>query len=101
MYQNDKAPAIHINSGNYAGDNAVNRAVPHGLVNLPVLVLIIDDANFVYVILRSAPTKVYYNSLAISGLTDVTSMSATAFYVTLNQGGANSSGLNYSWIAIG
>lgn len=93
-------PAALPKSGMYNGNDAQNRAIPHGLGRVPNVVHIYDAASRWFFIHGQSATSLI--NPAVSSIV-VTAMDATNFYVGdaghTNQG-ANETGRPYNWLAI-
>lgn len=91
-------------SGTYAGNNAVNRAIPHGLGVTPRFIFIVHSnfgPIFFEMIGRAA---IHYENGAAANNLAVTAPDATNFYVgnaTDTGQSANDSATTYYWVAIG
>lgn len=93
-----------VNTGSYAGDDSANRAIPHGLGQIPSLVYIrgyAGEVTFSTAILSS--TNIHGWRTAASAKKANTAMTTTDFYV----GNAwdydclgNGAGVDYDWVAI-
>lgn len=87
-----------IASGNYVGNNTVNRAIPHGLGAAPKINLY-TRVNGVYYACFGA--SIDYTSYSVSSNNAVTPTDATNFYVgnasEYNES-ANSNGVTYYWV---
>ncbi|MBA7536701.1 hypothetical protein ES705_28965 [subsurface metagenome] len=91
-------PNVHhspFTSGTFTGDNASNRAIPHGLGVTPKMVLIAELSG-VHLGFISGTKNVY-----VYGDADetVTVWNTTNFYVTKGTVFFNSSGIVYNWVA--
>jgi hypothetical protein len=87
--------------GTYSGDNAVNRAISHGLGIKPYLVIIQDSDSRTFYQQSCKPSTI--NHIA-NGIQAVTDMTISAFYVGnagVDAEGANVLGKNYYWTALG
>lgn len=98
-------PAGQVNSGNYTGNNTVNRAIPHGLTTQPKQIIIINSSDGTHIILNVNAQAEF--QFAIAGTFNeiaVTAPDTTNFYVG-NAGSypnsANATGKVYQWIAVG
>lgn len=98
-------PPVALKTGSYTGNDAVNRAVPHGLGVTPKVVLIIGQEvrarNFTII---DQDARIYLQDPeGFLGHT-VTAMDATNFYVgcvTSLGESANADTIPYLWVAIG
>lgn len=83
----------------YAGDNSVNRAIPHGYSGVPLYAWVYQSANGRLFLLKG--TKQIDMHSAIT--TTVTAMDATNIYVSkeATAGGANNGGISYELIVVG
>ena len=93
-----------VTSGTYAGNDAVNRAIPHGLATIPKIVFINDRGNVYWYRINDQAAQIYYITGAASGRSAVTAPSATNFYVGNAADydlSANDGVATYDWVAIG
>jgi hypothetical protein len=103
---NNPTPATATKTGAYSGDGTQNRAIPHGLGTIPSLVIILGvtgaDAGRAYHIWDTF-AGICYSNPAANGVTVVTGMDATNFYVG-DAGftilGCNAVGYDLKWVAI-
>ncbi len=96
--------AIGTSSGSYTGDNAQNRAIPHGLGATPKIVIIREVAGTSIWVIFGALAGITY--IVSGGVTiqPVTIPDATNFYVGITgweAAAANSAAGTYYWVAIG
>ena len=91
-----------IRHGNYGGNDAVNRGIPHNFGTIPSHILIVADSGFIGQIGEHREGKIIYTDAALDGEYAVTTMDATNFYV----GNAsdyfrsmNAGGKEYQWVA--
>lgn len=90
-----------ISSGSYAGNNTVNRAIPHGLGVIPKVVFIVNQPSALNAINHLALGFIWSSS---SNNLAVTGSDATNFYVgnaTSYPNSGNATTRTYDWIAIG
>lgn len=97
--------ALQAASGNYTGDNTVNRVIPHGLPAAPKIVLIVQsDGDYAFRITTGlAAINWQYAGGSTSGSHVVTAIDITNFYVgnAVNYGrSANGNTIPYYWVAI-
>jgi hypothetical protein len=90
---------VNVSSGQYTGDGAADRAIPHGLGTIPSIVFISSDGNQHCRTLKPDIDHLYRFAQGAFGGSITTNMDATNFYVDLNDG--NSSGVVHNWVAIG
>lgn len=93
-----KGAGLQTSRGTYAGDDAQNRAIPHGLSSAPKLVMIGVATTGVFILNGTSITSAAGNEVK------VTAPDATNFYVGDAGGsvnGANDVGKNYTWVALG
>jgi len=98
--------ASAITGGSYTGDNAVGRAIPHGLPGTPKMVIIgiqspTDTDGLIFV---EVPTAARILTPSTNASLGVTAMDSVNFYVgnaTSQSNSANSSVRSYTWVAIG
>jgi len=95
-----------VKSGTYTGNDAANRAMPHGLGVTPKVVLFQELSNAYMTSLIQGTGAIYTQDITVGvGLVrTVTIPDATNFYVgdgTNHTQTANSSARSYLWIAIG
>ena len=92
-------------SGTYTGNDAVNRAIPHGLGTTPKVVLIhVANMEFQYYLGRVSAFIKFMQSGISSGDIAVTAIDDTNFYVgnaTNYENSANKTTKDYYWTAIG
>jgi hypothetical protein len=100
MAQNIFNPQVISTTNTYAGNDSVNRAIPHGLNRIPNLVLINTGAT------AAGFSIVQGNGKIVSigtGTNAVTAMDTANFYVgnaTSYANSANATGTTYYWSAI-
>lgn len=91
--------------GTYTGDDAVNRAIPHGLGVVPKIVFIIEVAiGGIAFRIFEEQAKIFSWSLATQGEMAVTVPNTTNFYVgnaTSPSKSANENAILYAWAAMG
>ncbi len=95
------AAALNATSGNYIGNSAANRAIPHGLGRVPKCIIIASNtAVEAFIIVRPG----YINELSGGSALSVTAMDATNFYVGNSGNYTTSANLTttttYYWFAI-
>lgn len=91
-----------IASGQYTGNNGINRAVAHDLGVTPKVVLIHVADKWWRITDQTA--AIYYSLAAAKASYAVTGVDSTNFYVGAAASLANSANLNtivYDWVAIG
>lgn len=89
-------PALST-SGSYAGNDAANRPIPHGLGRIPSAVLLHQSGTQVAFLINSGSAEIVMIGNAVLA---VTGMDSTNFYVgnVANFGNsANASGADYYW----
>jgi len=92
-----------ITTGNYTGNETVNRAIAHGLGVTPKIVLITEDDGYMFRI-HAGLARIIYQQATVGGAYEVTAMDATNFYVgnsTNYTASANGPGESFYWIAFG
>lgn len=98
-YEAPAAGGVAITLGSYAGDNSVDRAIPHGLGITPKVIFITSGA-FMF-------AEMYYLSkiyMLVAAFHVITIPNATNFYVGNAASyfqSANATGTTYYWVAIG
>lgn len=89
-----------ITNGTYTGNDAVNRAIPHGLGVIPKLVVIYGENVAVrHGILNSIVAKSYAGDNTADSVQAQTAMTSTNFYV--GAANLNTGTVVYDWAAIG
>ncbi len=83
-------------SGIYAGDNGADRAIPHGLRDVPRLVLI---ANEITTSQSGMVANVENINLSNDNHQLVTAWDGVNFYVSNTTVGFNTTGQSYKWVA--
>jgi len=97
---------IDCTSGTYTGNAAVNRAIPHGLPNIPKFVLLNGITGYYFYTIIEAG-KINWQKAQVtasSGQLAVTAMDDVNFYVgnaTDYSGSANANTYAYHWVAVG
>ena len=102
MPLNNPSADVVMNTGWYGGVDSVNRAIAHGLIRVPKLVLIVSSQGSHYVIWFTSP---YIDAQYGTGETEiaVTAMDSTYFYVgnaASYFSSANAYGVGYRFVAI-
>lgn len=99
---------LYPSTGTYTGTDAANRSIPHGLGQVPSIVLILETfaganlGDYKFSIGKGMTKLLMSLGGANSSLT-VTTPDATNFYVgsaTSYTNSANASGITYMWVAI-
>lgn len=93
------SPAIEITTGNYTGNGAANRAIPHSLSREPKMVFIIGNSASRVGYLFDTVQLAFDRPVAKA----VTGWTTTNFYVSMDSGTAadfNQSSIGYKWVAI-
>ena len=95
------APTL-LTSGSYAGNDAANRAIAHGLGKIPAIVFISNAETNQYRILPGTRLIHWTNGGAVTR-TATTASDATNFYVPggVAATGGNNSSVTFYWVAIG
>ena len=88
-----------INSDSYAGNDGVNRAIPHGLGSTPKYVGIVQDGVTFRNARNIAGDQQEFWYAGVSTTTSVTMWDSTNFYVS-GPGLINGTGATYHWVAI-
>ena len=106
MPLNNPVAGVEIKTGQYGGNDGVNRAIAHGLTRTPKIVLIYDgDGQKAICSILGADPAVYWtgdHTLAPQKLA-VTAATSTNFYVgnaTNYFASANGNTKGYHWVAI-
>lgn len=90
-------------SGHYTGNDAVNRAIAHGLGSTPKLVTILSDSSIYHLFILPLVAAVLYLGTLAVGTRAVTVTDGTSFYVgnadADKDSSANASGKEYYWTA--
>ncbi|MBI3089254.1 MAG: hypothetical protein HYY96_01185 [Candidatus Tectomicrobia bacterium] len=92
-----------VATGNYNGDDTVNRAIAHGMSQAPKIVLITTGAIIFFRLIPGDTANIFAISDTVNAKLAVTARDATSFYVgnaTSYANSANASGNTYYWIAI-
>ena len=93
-----------ISSGSYTGNNAVNRAIPHGLGVIPKAILIARSDGFYQFRIMNQQAAIWCWNASVNIYKTVKAMDAINFYVGQlvdSEHSANESPSTYRWIAIG
>lgn len=109
MPLNNPSLAVSITTGTYTGNNAANRAIPHGLTGIPKLVIIMQDpggdaGGETGYQLYPAYARIFYRAGGANSSLAVTAMDATSFYVgnaTTYAQSANNNPVVFTWYAYG
>lgn len=81
-------------SGEYAGDNGDDRAIPHGLRAVPSIVLIKSSSSPAGMANKTTNVNTFADSVKVVTIAD-----SVNFYVSQTTALFNQSGLDYSWVA--
>jgi len=102
MPLNNPAPALHIDSGTYTGNNVDNREISHNLGVIPKMIIITgtteDPAGQGFL-----AGSDYFIGAGNGEVNAVTARTALVFYVPYEFDKVNLNGTSreYSWVAIG
>ena len=109
MITNPTQPAIHVTRGDYVGNAAIDRGIPHGLGGTPTTVIIqCTDALSSYELFHivRGVGRIYVQYAGQSNARNVSALDDTNFYVGDNADFSESANevapgaWSYSWIAI-
>lgn len=94
-----------VTSGQYTGNDAVNRVLPHGLGRSPGQIeIVVKEDGDRFVINKVTPTYIHDISSTHHGRLPVTAMNSTSFYVgnaVSYPWSANENTVVYDWVAVG
>jgi len=101
---NPSAPGAPCTYGEYMGNGAANRAIPHNLGNTPAIVFIMRELAAVMFRIHRGEAYIAYWAVAAQNKLDVTAMDNINFYVGNAGDAINSANGNVTphfWVAIG
>lgn len=103
MLPSSTPPGLHFAHGTYTGNGATNRAIPHGMIGIPKVILVFCTGDGRHVAMVNNPGgQVHGVSDVANSSGAVTAWDGTNWYAGMGGGGGwtNEGGAGFTWVGL-